>query len=100
MGIAQIKKKGLVGGLLFDEVGGPAGEEIRRVTFGVDFLAIQMHVIDAVAAMVVIVVHHVAQESVEVIESAIVGEVRRFETEMPFSDHVGMVAVDLQQFGD
>jgi hypothetical protein len=47
--------------------------------------------------MVVVVIHHIAEEAVEEVEASLDGRVRGCETEMPFADDSGVVAGPLEK---
>jgi histone H3/H4 len=47
------------------------------VAFGVDFFFVETHVVEAVSEVVVVIIHHIAEEAVEVVEAAFVGGVGR-----------------------
>src|SRR5688572_31629617 len=46
-----------------------------------------------------VAVHHVAEETVEEIEAALIGEIRRLEPEVPLADRRGLVAGAAQKVG-
>lgn len=90
------EERGVVGGLPGDVFRAPRREEVRRMPFGVDLPVVQEHVVVPFAPVGVVVVHHVAQEALEMVESPLVGQVGAFESQMPFADEGGLVAGALE----
>jgi hypothetical protein len=75
----------------------PVAEQVGAVAGRVDLLRAQAHIVDAVAAVRVIVVDHVTQETVEVVETALVRRVGGFEPEVPLADEAGAITGRLEQ---
>ena len=97
--VGEVEEEGLgvaLAGVRGEVVVGPIGEEIGGVALGLDRFSVEAHVVLLVAAVVVIVVHHVAEEAVEVVESAGVGVLRGLQSEVPFADRGGGVALRLE----
>ena len=58
---------------------------------GVNGIKTVPHVVYVVSAVCVVVVHHIAEETVEVVEPSFARVVLRFEAEVPFTDNCGPV---------
>jgi hypothetical protein len=48
--------------------------------------------------MIVVVVHHIAEETVEVVETPFIRGVRGFQAEVPLADYRGVIASRLEKF--
>ena len=57
------------------------------MAFRSNYLIIKSHVIIPVSQMRLIIIHHIAQKTLKKIEATVVGQVGRFESQMPFPDH-------------
>ena len=91
--VGEGEEKGLV--LLcsvLDMVDRPLGEQIRGVAFRMDLGGIELHIIDAVAQMGEVIVHHIAEEAFEVVESSVTGVAVAIESQMPLADQGRVIA--------
>ena len=84
--IRQIRKEGLVRvGALPNMFDGPIGKEIGRVAFGIDLRLVHLHIVNIVAQMGIIVVHHIAEKPFKTVETALRRMVFGGESQMPFA---------------
>ena len=92
--VSKVEKERLffIGRLFFRVINGPASENFRGVAGGFYFLLVAAHPVDAAPQVLPVIIHHVRKESVEKIETAVIWNVRRFKTQMPFANHAGVVA--------
>ena len=98
--VGKIEEKRLVAGPpLHQIVDRPLGEKIGGMPGRLDRLLVETHAVHAAAGVKVIVVHPVAQKAVKQVESALVGEIGRFQAQMPLADQGGVVTGLLQQTG-
>ncbi len=70
------------------------------MTLRVDGHRVATHVINPMAPMGVVIVHHVAEPSVKIVEATIVGPMRFGESKVPFADERGVVSSLLELRGD
>lgn len=66
---------------------------------GMNQVFVASHVVPSMPAMVVVVVHHIAQKAVEEIKPAFRRCVGGFKSQMPFSDDRIVIACQFQLFG-
>ena len=98
--VGQVEEERVFGILAGGEVVlGPVGKNVSGVAFGIHLFFIEAHVVLSVTAVLVVVVHHIAEEAVEVIETAGVGVGFVIEPEVPFSDGGGVVSERLESLG-
>lgn len=99
--VGEVEEEGLIGfGRAVVEIAvGPVGENVGGMPFRIDLLLVESHVVLAVATVLVVVIHHVAKKAVEVVEATGVGMFRIIQSEVPFSNGRGMVALLLECFG-
>ena len=98
--VGEIEEEGVFLVLSFGKVAlGPPGENIGGMALGIHLFLVEAHVVLIVTAVVVVVVHHVAEETVEVIEAARVGMRFVIQSEVPFADGGGVVAEGLERLG-
>ena len=96
--VSEIHEEWLFAQLAIIEIiNSPCGKQICRMSGWVNFLFVFAEVINAVPTVFVIIVNHVAQEALEIIEPAFVGRVRCFKPKMPFANNRCMVANRLQR---
>ena len=75
--VGEVEEEGLLlGSALGEVVAGPSCEEVGGVFFGLDHFLIAPHEVLAVPQVGPVVVHHVAEEAVEEVETALGGCVR------------------------
>ena len=79
-----------------DVIHGPLGEEVGCMALGVDDVAVVAHEVVAVAEVGPVIVHHVAEEAVEVVEPPVERGVGRFQAEVPLADDGAVVAGGLE----
>ena len=77
---------------IVDVVDTPFGNLIGRVARRSEHFTVFAKVIDAVAAVLVVVVDHVTQEAFEIVETAAIRRIGFLKAEMPFADERRMVA--------
>ena len=70
------------------------------MALGVDLLLGELHVVDVVAAMRQVVIHHIAKKSMEVVEPATAGVTFWIQPQMPLADEGRVVAGTLQHAGE
>ena len=63
----------------------------------IDFLFAQPHVIDPVTAVFVVIIHHIAQETMKVVEASFCRRVGFLQSQMPFSDVTGGIPGAIEQ---
>ena len=96
--VGQVQeKRGFILGPFLHVIHRPLGKQIRGVARRVDGLLVFAHIVDVVAAFVHVVVHHVAEPAVEVVEAALGGRVGRFQAQVPLADDGRVVARPLQE---
>ena len=77
--VSQIKKKGLIGFFSVSyNIDCPFGEQVGGVTFWVDFLIVETHIVIIMTQMSVVIVHHIAKEPSKIIEPAGAGMILLF----------------------
>ena len=76
----------------------PLCKEIGCMTLWLDRLAIEPHVVVTMAKMVVVIVHHIAQKPVKMIETTIVGKIGFGQTKVPLANDRRLIP-DLLQPG-
>ena len=62
----------------------------------VNLPAVEPHVINPMAAMLIVIVHHIAKVAAKMIEPVIVRRIGRFQTQMPFTHNRRVIAGGLQ----
>ena len=77
-------------------VDSPVGEYVGSVSFGIDVFFIEAHIVLSVATVLEVVVHHVPEEAVEVIKASRVWVGFFIESEVPFSNCGGSIALLLE----
>ena len=70
----------------------PFGEQVGGVAGRVDRVAIEPHQVVTVPPVRRVALHHVAEETMEVVEAAVIGHVGGDEAEVPLADDGGVVA--------
>ena len=98
--IGEIHKERAVFALaIIDVVDTPFGDQVGRVAGRIDLLSVLAEIIDTVPTVLVIVVDHVAEEALEMIETAPVWRVRLLKTKVPFADERRVIASALERPG-
>ena len=77
----------------------PAAKHPGGMPFWFDGLIVQSHPINSSAQMGPVVIHHITEETMEEGESAIIGQVGCFITQVPFSDHTSVVTCLIHKLG-
>lgn len=94
--VGEIEEEGL-GFILLRVVGeiggGPIGEEVGSVPLGLYRFPVQAHVVLAVPAVLIVIIHHVAQEPVKMVEATGVRVFGVIQSEVPFADGSGGIAL-------
>ena len=62
------------------------------MSFGVNLFFILTHPVDAIAAVRIIVVHHVSQKSFELVKPSAVGDVGLIKSKVPFANDGCLIA--------
>ena len=95
--IGEVHKERAVFALaIIDVVDTPFGNQVGRVAGRIDLKAVLSEIIDTVPTMLVIVVDHVAEETLEMIETAIVRYVRFLKAKVPFTDKRSVITSPLE----
>ncbi len=95
--IGEVHKERAVFALaIIDVVDTPFGNQVGRVAGWIDLTAVLSEIIDTVPTMLVIVVDHVAEETLEMIETAIVRYVRFLKAKVPFTDERSVITRPLE----
>ena len=74
----------------------PVGEYVGSVSFGIDAFLIEAHIVLPVTTVLIVVVHHVPEEAVEVIKPTRVWVGFVIESKVPFSNRGGSIALCLK----
>ena len=77
----------------------PVSEQIGGVSFWGDYLPVVAHAILSHAPMRPVVVHHVVNESVELVESAFTRMVFIFQPQVPLADMKRFISCPTQHIG-
>ena len=77
-------------------VDAPLGNQVGGVAGRVDLTAVFAEIIDTVPTVLVVVVDHVAEETLEMIETAPVRRVRLLKAKVPFADERRVITSALE----
>ena len=99
--VGKVEKEGLFAvGTVLDVFDGPIGEQVRSVTLGMNLRRVEAHIIVAVAKMAEVVVHHIAEEPLEMMEPPVTGVAVSVEPEVPLPDQRSVVFSALEDGGE
>ena len=100
--VSEVEEEGVFGclfGLGREVIDGPVGEDIGGMAFGINLLFVEAHVVLAMPAVFVVIIHHIAEEAVEVIKAAGIGVGFFIKSKVPFPDRGGSVALLFEFLG-
>ena len=92
VGEVEQKRFVLFPGAAHEVIRGPLREEFGGMSLRLDDFPVEPQVIVPVSEVVEVAVHHVAEETMEMVKAPLVRRVRRLETEVPFPDDGGVIA--------
>src|SRR5687767_3875927 len=96
--VSEVQQEGgLTFRALFQVLAGPGRKEIRRVSLWFNYLTLEPHVVSTMSQMGPIVVHHVAEKPMKVVEAALDRRIRRFQAKMPFTDDRSVITGRLEE---
>ena len=93
------EERGFFAFAIVESVDGPFAEQVGGVAGRIDLLSVLAEIIDTVPTVLVVVVDHVAEETLEMIETAPVRRVRLLKAKVPFADDGRVITSALERPG-